>query len=71
MTERSPCPGDVTSENHGAGMGRFYNVKNLNRYRKLASGAIDVAERYEIIKALTQELNAFKRGARTAAVKRP
>lgn len=70
MTECSPLPGDVVAQNHGAGMGRFYNVKNLNRYRRLAGGAIDVTERCEIIKMLTQELNAFKREARTTAVKR-
>lgn len=68
MTECSSFQGDVRAQNHSVGMSRFYNAKNLKRYRKLAGDVIDVTERGEIIKALTQELNAFKREARTIAV---
>ncbi|HVT30540.1 MAG TPA: hypothetical protein VHE81_21200, partial [Lacipirellulaceae bacterium] len=52
------------------GMSRFYSPTNLDRYRKLASGAIDEAEQHQLLEDLTEEMNAFKREALVAAVNR-
>lgn len=51
-----------------AGMSRFYNPVNLNRYRKLASRAISEAEQHQLLKDLAKEMNAFRREARMVAV---
>jgi hypothetical protein len=66
----SVCPCDVTTSKIDTGMDRFFNTKSLDRYRKLASNAIDVVERCEIIEALAHEFNTFKRETRATAVKR-
>jgi hypothetical protein len=42
-------------------MKRFFSPKNLERYRKLASGAIGKAEQHDLLKALTEEMEAFRR----------
>lgn len=50
------------------GMSRFYSPANLDRYRKLASGAIEEAEQHQLLEDLAEEMNAFRREAREAAV---
>jgi hypothetical protein len=52
------------------GMSRFYSPLNLDRYRKLASGAIDEAEQHQLLEVLAEEMNAFRREVRVAAVNR-
>lgn len=54
----------------GSGMSRFFSPANLDRYRKLASGAIGEAEQHELLQDLVEEMNAFRREARVAAVNR-
>jgi hypothetical protein len=45
------------------GMGRFFSPINLDRYRRLASGVLDEAERHQVLEDLAGEMNAFKREA--------
>ena len=45
------------------GMGRFFSPINLDRYRRLASGVLDEAERYQVLEDLAGEMNAFRREA--------
>lgn len=52
------------------GMSRFFSPRNLGRYRKLASGAISEAEQHQLLKDLADEMTAFRREARVAAVNR-
>jgi len=51
-----------------AGMGRFFSPTNLDRYRKLASGALDETERHQIMEDLAREMNVFRHEARIAAI---
>lgn len=53
-----------------AGMSRFFSPANLDRYRKLASGAIGEVEQHQLLEDLAEEMNAFRREARVAAVNR-
>lgn len=53
------------------GMGRFFSPKNLERYRKLAGGAISESEQQQLLEELVEEMNAFMREIRVAAVNRP
>jgi hypothetical protein len=50
------------------GMGRFFSQTNLDRYRKLANGAVSKAEQYQVLEELAAEMNAFRREARLVAV---
>ena len=50
-----------------SGMGRFFSSTNLDRYRKLVSGAIGEAEKHQLLKDLAEEMNAFRREAYGAA----
>ena len=49
-----------------SGMGRFFSSTNLDRYRKLVSGAIGKAEKHQLLKDLADEMNAFRREAHGA-----
>jgi hypothetical protein len=51
-------------------MSRFFSPVNLDRYRKLASATIDEVEQHQLLKDLAEEMNAFRREARVAAVNR-
>jgi len=51
-----------------SGMSRFYSSTNLNRYRRLASGAISDAEQRQLLEDLAEEMNAFRREARTGTI---
>ena len=57
----------VRGQKPPSGMGRFFSSTNLNRYRKLTSGAIAEAEQHQLLKDLAEEVNAFKREAHVAA----
>jgi hypothetical protein len=61
----------IRAQKTAAGMSRFYSQTNLNRYRKLARGAIGVAEQRQLLKDLAEEMNAFRREIRWAAVDQP
>jgi hypothetical protein len=50
------------------GMARFFSPTYLDRYRKLASGVVDDAERHQIMEDLAKEIDSFRREARIAAV---
>jgi hypothetical protein len=50
-----------------SGMGRFFSSMNLDRYRKLVSGAIGEAEKHQLLKDLAEEMNAFRREVHGAA----
>jgi hypothetical protein len=52
-------------------MGRFFSSTNLDRYRKLASGAIAEAEQHQLLKDLAEEMNAFRREALGAVNRTP
>lgn len=60
----------IRMQKSAAGMGRFFGPMNLDRYRKLASGAISNAEQHQLLEDLAEEMNAFRREARVAAVNR-
>ncbi len=45
------------------GMDRFFSPLNLDRYRKLASGAVGDSERHQLLEDLNEEMNAFRREA--------
>jgi hypothetical protein len=60
----------VRAQKPAAGMSRFFSLANLDRYRKLASGAISEAEQHQLLEDLAEEMNAFRREARVAAVNR-
>ena len=49
-----------------SGMERFFSSTNLDRYRKLVSGAIGEAEKLQLLKDLVEEMNAFRREAHAA-----
>ena len=49
------------------GMARFFSPANLDRYRKLASGAVDETERHRIMNDLAKEMQSFRCEARMAA----
>jgi hypothetical protein len=49
-------------------MRRFFTPQNLDRYRRLAGGAVDDAERHQILEELAAEISAFRSEARGAAV---
>jgi hypothetical protein len=49
------------------GMARFFSPANLDRYRKLASGAVGDTERHQIMKDLAKEMQSFRCEARLAA----
>jgi hypothetical protein len=52
------------AEKSGLGMRRFYSARNLERYRRLANGAITAVERQRILSSLAKEVVAFRREAR-------
>jgi hypothetical protein len=52
-------------------MERFFSSTNLDRYRKLASGAIVAVEQRNLLKDLAEEMNAFRRDARGVANRAP
>jgi hypothetical protein len=64
MTKYSPRPCNVQVQSSEIGMGRFFTRKNLDRYRKLAGGTIEVTERHRILEVLAEEMDAFRREAR-------
>jgi hypothetical protein len=41
------------------GMGRFFSLMNLDRYRRLANNEIAAAERSRVMKTLSEEWSAF------------
>ena len=47
-----------------AGMSRFFNDSNRDRYRKLASSTISHDEQHRLLRDLAKEMDAFKREAR-------
>jgi hypothetical protein len=49
-------------------IGRFFSETNLDRYQKLANGAVSKAEQYQVLEELAAEMNAFRREARLVAV---
>jgi hypothetical protein len=51
-------------------MSRFFSPANLDRYRKLASGAICEAEQHQLLEDLAEEMDAFRGEARAAVVDR-
>lgn len=53
----------IRGQERPSGMGRFFSSTNLNRYRKLVSGAIGEAEKHQLLKDLAEEMNAFRREA--------
>ena len=53
------------------GMGRFFNLTNLDRYRRLADDEIAAAERSQVLKALSEEWRAFTRECGKARVRSP
>ena len=57
----------IRGQKPASGMGRFYSSTNLDRYRKLISGAIGEAEKHQLLKVLAEEMNAFRREAHGAA----
>jgi hypothetical protein len=63
MAKQSPRPRNLPAQTSDIGMRRFFSAKNRHRYRKLASGAIDVTERHRLLDMLAEELSAFKREA--------
>jgi hypothetical protein len=60
----------IRMKKSAAVMGRFYSPRNLERYRKLASGAIGTAEQRQLLEDSAEEMNSFTREARMAAVNR-
>lgn len=48
------------------GMARFFSPANLDRYRKLASGAVDETEWHQIMKDLAKEMQSFRSESRMA-----
>lgn len=56
---------------HDIGMGRFFSPTNLDRYRKLASGAVDDTERHQIMEDLAKEMKSFRCEARMVAADGP
>jgi hypothetical protein len=62
---------NISGQRPPSGMERFFSSTNLDRYRKLASGAIAAAEQYQLLKDLAEEMNAFRRDARGAANRAP
>jgi hypothetical protein len=44
-----------------SGMSRFFSAQNIDRYRQLASGAIGVSAREQVLRALAKEMQAFRR----------
>jgi hypothetical protein len=63
LTETSDCP----AERRRVGMNRFFDPRNIDRYRKLASSGIDATERRRVMQSLAEELNAFRQEAHTSA----
>ena len=61
----------LRAQKASSGMSRFYTQANLDRFRKLASGAIGEAEQHKLLADLAEEMSAFKREARLVAVNRP
>jgi hypothetical protein len=53
-----------------SGMSRFFSPINLDRYRQLASGSLGVAEQHGLLRALAEEMKAFRREARMGSVRR-
>ena len=52
------------------GMGRFFSLTNLDRYRRLADDETAAAERSRVLKALAEEWSAFTRECGKASVAR-
>lgn len=69
MIKYFPCPHDITVEESQAGMGRFFSLSNLDRYRILASDAVGVAERKQVLKVLAKEMNTFRRECHAVTVR--
>ena len=61
---------DVAKEKYKTGMARFFSPKNLDRYRKLATGAVDDIERWHVLGMLAEELTAFRRESHEPATSR-
>ena len=55
---------NLAMRKRAAGMARFFSKSNRDRYRKLASGTISLAEQHELLDDLAEEMDAFKREAR-------
>jgi hypothetical protein len=53
------------------GMSRFFSPTNLDRYRRLASGALGEAEQHRLLQDLAEEMKAFRREARVDSINRP
>ena len=71
MARQASPAHSVKTRTHDVGMARFFSRTNLERYRKLASGAAGDAERNQIMEALAKEMSLFKREARSVANGRP
>jgi hypothetical protein len=71
MARQSSRPHRVKVGTSDAGMGRFFSPANLDRYRKLAGGAVGDTERHQIMEDLAKEMNSFRREARMVAVDGP
>jgi hypothetical protein len=51
-------------------MSRFFSPANLDRYRQLAGGCLGEAEQHQLLRALAEEMKAFRREARMGSVRR-
>jgi hypothetical protein len=52
------------------GMDRFFSLKNLDRYRRLADDEIAAAERSRVLEVLASEWDAFTRECRKPSATR-
>ena len=52
---------NVANEKYKTGMARFFSPRNLDRYRKLATGAVGDTERRHVLGLLAEEVTAFRR----------
>jgi hypothetical protein len=51
---------DPPAEQMELGMSRFFNGKNLERYRKLASDVTTAKERRQVLELLAKEMSTFR-----------
>jgi hypothetical protein len=58
-----------THQETAPGMSRFFSQANIDRYRKLANGAVSKAEQCQLLGELTAEMHAFKCEARLVAAR--
>ena len=64
MTDSPQHPYGVMVQTPATGMGRFFNPTNVDRYRKLASNTVGIAERHQVLDVLAEEMETFRRESR-------